>query len=109
MVLQYTCICSKRASRIHQNVQYLGDKTDQVAVFLQETTPDDQNGVTQYRDKVTSWTGAHPACYPLGTGALSRGVRRPGRDADHSPPSSAKIKNAWNCTSTPNTSSWRGA
>jgi hypothetical protein len=42
-------------------------------------------------------------------GALSLGVKRPGREADHSPPSSAEVKNAWNYTSTPNTSSWRGA
>jgi hypothetical protein len=34
-------------------------------------------------------------------GALSLGVKRPGRQADHSPPSSAKVKNAWNYTSTP--------
>jgi hypothetical protein len=26
-------------------------------------------------------------------GALSLGVKRPGREADHSPPSSAKVKN----------------
>jgi hypothetical protein len=32
--------------------------------------------------------------------ALSPGVKRPGRDADHSPPSSAKVKNAWRYTST---------
>jgi hypothetical protein len=33
--------------------------------------------------------------------ALSLGVKRPGREADHSPPSSAEVKNAWNYTSTP--------
>jgi hypothetical protein len=33
--------------------------------------------------------------------ALSVGVKRPGREADHSPPSSAEFKNAWNYTSTP--------
>jgi hypothetical protein len=33
-------------------------------------------------------------------GALSRGVRRPGREADHSPPSSVDVKNAWSCNST---------
>jgi hypothetical protein len=33
-------------------------------------------------------------------GALSVGVNRPGREADHSPPSSAKVKNAWSYTST---------
>jgi len=34
-------------------------------------------------------------------GALSLGVKRPGREAHHSPPSSAEVKNAWNYTSTP--------
>jgi hypothetical protein len=33
--------------------------------------------------------------------ALSPGVKRPGRDADHSPPTSAEVKNTWNYTSTP--------
>jgi hypothetical protein len=42
-------------------------------------------------------------------GALSLGVKRPGREADHSPPSSAEDKNAWSYISTANTSSWRGA
>jgi hypothetical protein len=43
-------------------------------------------------------------------GALSLGLKRPGREADHSPPSSAEVKNAWSYTSTPpNTPSWRGA
>jgi hypothetical protein len=34
-------------------------------------------------------------------GALSLGVKRLDREADHSPPSSAKVKNAWSYTSTP--------
>jgi hypothetical protein len=34
-------------------------------------------------------------------GALSMGVRRLGREADHSSPSSAEVKNAWSCISTP--------
>jgi hypothetical protein len=33
-------------------------------------------------------------------GVLSLGVKRPGREADHSPPSSAGVKNAWSYTST---------
>jgi hypothetical protein len=33
-------------------------------------------------------------------GALSLGVKWPGREADHSPPSSAEVKNAWSYTST---------
>jgi hypothetical protein len=34
-------------------------------------------------------------------GALSPWVERPGREADHSPPTSAKVKKMWVCTSTP--------
>jgi hypothetical protein len=34
-------------------------------------------------------------------GALSLRVKRPGRESDHSPLSSAEIKNAWRNTSTP--------
>jgi hypothetical protein len=34
-------------------------------------------------------------------GAPCLGVKRPGREADHSPPSSAEVKNAWHYTSTP--------
>jgi hypothetical protein len=37
---------------------------------------------------------AHPASFPVGTGGpFPGGKARPGRDADHSPPSSAKVKN----------------
>jgi hypothetical protein len=34
-------------------------------------------------------------------GALSPGVKRPGREADHSPPTSAEVKKTWVYTSTP--------
>jgi hypothetical protein len=34
-------------------------------------------------------------------GALSLGVKRPGREADYSPPSNAEVKNTWSYTSTP--------
>jgi hypothetical protein len=33
-------------------------------------------------------SGAHPASYTMGTG----GKARPGRDADHSPPSTAEVE-----------------
>jgi hypothetical protein len=35
------------------------------------------------------------------SGALFLGVKRQGRQADHSPPSSAEVENVWSCTSTP--------
>jgi hypothetical protein len=34
-------------------------------------------------------------------GALSPGVKRPGREDDHSPPTSAEVKKIWIYTSTP--------
>jgi hypothetical protein len=34
-------------------------------------------------------------------GALSLGVKRLGREAAHSPPSSSGVKNVWSCNSTP--------
>jgi hypothetical protein len=37
-------------------------------------------------------------CVP---GALSPGIKRPGREADHSPPTTAEVKKTWVCTSTP--------
>jgi hypothetical protein len=49
----------------------------------------------------TGCSGAHRASYPMGTRVSLLGVRQPGRKADHSPPSSAEVKNAWNYPSTP--------
>jgi hypothetical protein len=34
-------------------------------------------------------------------GALYLGVKKPGLEADHSPPSSSEVKNAWSCTFSP--------
>jgi hypothetical protein len=42
-------------------------------------------------------------------GALSLGVKRLGREVDHSPPISAEVKKMWIYTSTPHTPSWRSA
>jgi hypothetical protein len=41
-------------------------------------------------------SGAHPVSYPMGTGgSFPGGKARPRRDADHSPPSSAEVKNEY--------------
>jgi hypothetical protein len=43
---------------------------------------------------VQTRSGAHPASCPMGTvGPFPRGKVQPGRGADHSPPSSAKVVN----------------
>jgi hypothetical protein len=52
-------------------------------------------------------SGAHPAAYTLGTGALSRSVNRPGREANNSPPS-AEVKNNEAILPFVRTCLWRG-
>jgi hypothetical protein len=43
---------------------------------------------------VQTGSGTHPASYGMGTGdPFLGGKARPGRDADHSPPSSAEVVN----------------
>jgi hypothetical protein len=45
---------------------------------------------------VQTGSGAHPASCTMGTGGpFPGGKERPGRDADHSPPSSAEVGNEW--------------
>jgi hypothetical protein len=51
---------------------------------------------------VQSFSGAHPTSYPMG-------VKRPEREADHSPPTSAEVKKMWDYTSIPHMPSWRSA
>jgi hypothetical protein len=62
------------------------------------------------RYRVQIGSEAHPASYPIGTRIPSLGVKRPGREADHSLPSSADVKE---CVKlyfhSPSTRSWLGA
>lgn len=50
---------------------------------------------------IQAGSGVHPASYLVGTGGSFSGVKQPGREADHSPPSSAEAKKTWIYTSTP--------
>jgi hypothetical protein len=43
----------------------------------------------------------HPTSYPVVPGALSPRVKRPRREADHLPPTSAEVKKTWMYTSNP--------
>jgi len=61
----------------------------------------DRGRNSSIRHRVWTLSVAHPASYPLRTGGFFPGVKRPGREAGHSPPSSTEVKNAWNYTSTP--------
>jgi hypothetical protein len=54
-------------------------------------------------------SGAHPASYPMGTGALSPGVKRLGCEAGHSAPSSTEVKHGGAIPPLPHMSSWHSA
>jgi hypothetical protein len=54
-------------------------------------------------------SGAHQASFKMGTGALSPELKRPERETDHSPPSTAEVKYRGAIPPLPITSSWCGA
>jgi hypothetical protein len=60
------------------------------------------------RHRVHTGSGIHPFPYRMGNGASFPGVKRPGREADLSPPSSAEVKMRGAIPPFPYTSSWRG-
>jgi hypothetical protein len=61
-------------------------------------------------NRVQNDSGAHPASYPVVTRGSFPGLKRPGPEADHSPPSSAEVKEWVELyLHSPNTPSWRGA
>jgi hypothetical protein len=50
---------------------------------------------------VQTGSGVHPTSYKMGTGGSFSGIKRQGREADHSPPTSAEVKKMWMYTSIP--------
>jgi hypothetical protein len=53
------------------------------------------------RHIVQTGSGVHRTSYKMGTGGSFPGVKRQGREADHSPPTNAEVKKMWNYTSIP--------
>jgi hypothetical protein len=60
-------------------------------------------GVGTFLFTIASRTALGPTQPPIHMvpGAIFSGVKRPGREADHTPPSSAEVKNVWRYTSSP--------
>jgi hypothetical protein len=59
--------------------------------------------------RVQNGSGAHQASYPMDTRGSSLGVKRPGREASHSPPSNTEVKGVELHLHSPSTLSWRAA
>jgi len=74
--------------------------------FLHSASP----GKFSLHHHIQTSSGAHPVFFPVGTMGSFPGVKRPGREADHSPPSSVEVKG---CVElylySPSMLSWRGA
>jgi hypothetical protein len=64
---------------------------------------DSRRGLGTFLFTTASRTALGPTQPPIQwvRGSLSLGVKRPGCEADHSPPPSAEVKNAWSYTSIP--------
>jgi hypothetical protein len=64
---------------------------------------DDRGSMVIFFFTTVSRTALGPIQSPIQwvPGALYLGVKRPGREADHPPLSSAEVMNAWRYTSTP--------
>jgi hypothetical protein len=66
-------------------------------------------GILPLSNNIQTSSGAHPTFYATEYPWFSLEVKWPGHEADHSPPSTTKVKNSWSYTATPPASSWHGA
>jgi hypothetical protein len=85
-------------------IKYCGTRDSAVGIVIGYGLDDSDRSSIQeflFLYVVQTGSGAHPASYPMGTGAVSPGVKRPGREADHSPLISAEVKEIWIYTSIP--------
>jgi hypothetical protein len=91
----YSYSCSYESSSVGIALGYgLDDRVSRVR-FPAEA------GKFSHHHRVQNGSGSHPASIQWVPGALSLRVKRPGRESDHSPPSSAEVNKAWSYTSTP--------
>jgi hypothetical protein len=66
----------------------------QIATDIEVRSPTEAKGFFSSSLCVQTGSGAHPASCTMGNGGpLPWPKARPGRDADHSPPSSAEVEN----------------
>jgi hypothetical protein len=59
--------------------------------------------VKNFHFSISTGSGVHPASYTMGIGGsfFGGGCKVAGREADHSPPTSAEVKKTWTYTPTP--------
>jgi hypothetical protein len=87
----YIALSVRGVSRVAQSVQCLatGWTTGRSRIDCPQKRKDFSSSLF-----VQTGSGAHPASCKMGTGGPSAGAKaRPGRDADHSTPSSVEVEN----------------
>jgi hypothetical protein len=84
---------TSKVSRVAQSVQCLATGW---MIGRSNFDPRQRRKDFSYSVCVQTSSGAHPASCTMGTGGPFPGAKtRPGRDTDHSPPSSAEVKNEY--------------
>jgi hypothetical protein len=89
--------CNNAQTTVHLSKMYLrGSRIEELThaclVMIYDSPAHDTTAVQLFQKQLINF---------LVLGAVSLGVKRPGREADHSPATSAKVKNTWIYTSTP--------
>ena len=83
--------CNARSENC-SNIDCTANKCGPGSVWLRAGRSGDRIPVgAGFSTPVQTGPGAHPASCTMDTGSFPRGKERPGRDADHSPPSSAVV------------------
>jgi hypothetical protein len=93
-----------KAENIKSSLRLIGSRDSSVGIAISYGL-DDQEGRELGKKFsllhiVQIGSGVHPTSYELGTEGSFPGVKRQGREADHSPPTSAEVKKMWIYTST---------
>jgi hypothetical protein len=78
----------------YSSVVYLWD-----TAWMKDVKLPAKTGNFSLRHRVQTGSGVHPASYPMGTRGSFPGDKAE-READHSPPSNAEVKNMWSYIST---------
>jgi hypothetical protein len=73
---------------VAQSIKWLGNDLDD-----QGSIPGRGRERIFFHHRVQTVSEVHPASYPMSTVALLLGLKRPGREAENLPPSSAEVKN----------------
>jgi hypothetical protein len=98
-ILSHTC--TPNSPKIHSNIILPCTPKSSLRVFQPKFCTHSVSGIFLFT--TASRTALEPTQPPIQQvlGDPSLGVKWPGREVDHSPPSSAEVKNEWSCTSTP--------